>query len=73
MKLKDIITEFNQPLANQHELRKKAVGLINKAQKILAQERGSNPSPHDVVELIKNRANPTREVLAAIHELLRLT
>ena len=72
MKLKDIITEFNQPLANQHDLRKKALGLINQAQKMLAQERGSNPSPHDVVELIKSRANPTREVLAAVHSILRL-
>lgn len=72
MKLEDIVEQVN-PLSNQHDLRKKAQGLINQAQRVLAQKRGVNPSPHDVVALIKQKANPTREVLAAVHSLLRLT
>ena len=71
MKLEDIVEQIN-PLSNQHDLRKKAQGLINKAQRILAQKRGVNPNPHDVVAFIKQNANPTREELAAVHSLLRL-
>lgn len=73
MKLVDIC-EQDWALRNQHDLRKKAMGYIKQAKRILAQKSGTEPNAQMVADFVsRNARNASREELAAVRSLLGLS
>jgi hypothetical protein len=73
MKLKDIVEQVN-PLSNQHDLRKRAIGIINAARKAHKAAGGDGMlTPAEIIRFgKKNIPNVKREELEAVRTLLKI-